>query len=121
MLAILLLAILPHEPDTLVERVDVIELNHVYCPLTGRETLAQIIYWRWHDEHSTHHVAAWRLLQRMARVRRHDSEWIETREDGEVRREIHAKQFRETWSLHDPELFDRVALPIELRRGLRTH
>jgi hypothetical protein len=46
MLALLLLAALPHEPSTIQDRVDLIELNHVHCPQTGRETLTQVIYWR---------------------------------------------------------------------------
>jgi len=120
-LLLLLLSILPHEPDTLVDRVEIIELNHVHCPQTGRETLVQMIYWRWHKEQSTHRVAAWRIVQGVARIRRIDGEWIETREEGYYRREIHARQFRETWSFEDPELLDRRLLPVELRQGLRAY
>jgi hypothetical protein len=119
-LLLLLLSILPHEPDTLVDRVEILELSHVHCPLTGREPLTQMIYWRWHEEQSTHRVAAWRLVQGFARIRRRDGEWIETREDGQVRREIHARQFRETWTFEDPELLDRRFVSQEMRRGLKA-
>lgn len=120
LLALLLLSILPRDPDTLVDRVEIIELNHVHCQQTGRETLSQVLYWRWHVEQSTHRVAAWRMATGVSRVRRHGDGWIETREDGSIRREIHARQFRETWSFEDPELADRRLLPVEMRRGLRA-
>jgi hypothetical protein len=121
MLALLLLATLPHSPATLTDRVDRIELNHVQCPQTGRETLTQVIYWRWHECDQTHHVTAWRMVDRRPSLLRRDGrEWVETWEDGPVRREIRAAQFRETWTLHDPEVEDRATVSPEMRRGLNA-
>ena len=116
---LLLLAALPHEPPRVVDRVDVVEVNHTQCPQTGREVLCQVIYWRWHPADCTHHVAAWRMAKPSDRFRRDGREWIEAREDGPIRREIRAVQFRETWTFEDPELLDREAFSKDLRRGLR--
>ena len=117
---LLLLAVLPHEPPRVVDRVDVIEVNHTQCPQTGREVLCQVIYWRWHPADCTHHVAAWRMVSaRPARFSRDGREWIETREDGPIRREIRAPFLRETWTFEDPEIADRVHVSADMRRGLR--
>lgn len=119
-LLLVLLAEIPREPETLVDHVDRIELNHVQSIWDGSETLCQVIYWRWSVEDRCYHVAAWRTsTSATARFKRDGREWVETREDGLVRREIRSPQFRETWTLHDPELEDRKTYPPELRRGLR--
>ena len=118
-LLFVLTAILPHEPPTVREQVDLLELNHVQCPQTGRETLTQVIYWRWHEGNSRNHVTAWRMAKLPELFGRDGREWTESREDGPVRRIIRAKQFRETWTFHDPEIEDRQLLPADQRRGLR--
>lgn len=122
MLAILLLLIVSiSQETTIVDHVDRLEINHVHCPHTGRELVCQVIYWRWHVEDRRFHVAAWRLsTSATARFKRDGREWVETREDGPVRREIRSPQFRETWTFGDPELEDRKTYPPELRRGLRA-
>jgi hypothetical protein len=120
MLTLLLLSTLPHAPDTLTDRVDRIELNHVQCDQTGEPKLHQVIYWRWNAEHSRYNVTAWRMVdKRPSLIRRHGRGWIETREDGVIRREIHAEQFVETWTFDDPEITDRDQVSPEMRRGLR--
>jgi hypothetical protein len=121
MLALILLATLPHAPDTLTDRVDCIELNHVQCEWTGAVKLNQVIYWRWNAEHSRYNVTAWRMVdKRPSLIRRHGRGWIETREDGVIRREVHAEQFRETWTFEDPEIADRQCVSLEMRRGLKA-
>ncbi len=120
MIILLLLLILPREPETLVDQVDVIEINHLFSRETGEETFSQVIYWRWDAGQSAHRVTAWRpFTGRPAWFRRDRREWIETREDGPTRREIHARQHRETWTFEDPELLDRAFVSPEMRRGLR--
>lgn len=122
MLALLLALTADISRETiLADRVARIEINHVMCPWTGRELVAQVIYWRWHADVSRHHVAAWRdARQSVARFRRTDRGWVETREDGSVRREIHATELRETWSVDDPEREDVELLAPNLRRGLKS-
>jgi len=119
-LALLAFAVLPHAPRVIVDRVDRIDLNHVQCPLTGAETIYQVIYWRWDSARSCYVVGAWRLAdQPSARFKRVNRGWVETREDGPVRREIHAEQLRETRTFVDPEFEDRAVLPAAMRHGLR--
>lgn len=122
MLVLILLGILPHSPDVVFDRVDRIELNNVQCEWTGDVKLRQVIYWRWNSEHSRFNVTAWRMVdsKRPAIFRRDGRTWVETREDGLFRREIHAEQFRETWTFHDPEVADREQVGTEQRRGLRV-
>ena len=119
-IALLLCAGVPHGPRVLVDRVDVIELNHLQCPTTGRVTLVQVIYWRWCEADCQHHVVAWRM-DRPARLRREGREWIETWTDAGVSREVRAPYWRETWTFEDPELVDRESFSKDARRGLRKH
>lgn len=114
-----LLLILPHEPTTIRERVDMLELNHVQCPQTGRETLTQLIYWRWDSTACRYHVTAWRMFRNGDRFGRDGREWVDAREDGPVRRIVTAPFLRETWTFHDPEIEDRSLVPADARRGLR--
>lgn len=121
MLPLILLAILPHAPEVVTDHVDRIELNHVQCEWTGEPKLHQVIYWTWCAEHSRYNVAAWRMVdKRPSLIRRHGRGWVETREDGPIRREIHAEQFRETWTFTDPEIEDRERVSPDMRRGLRA-
>ena len=115
----ILLAILPHEPATITDRVDLIERNHVICLQTGTERLEQVIYWRWDERTNGRRVVAWRMFRGPSRVVRIGDEIRESWEDGPVRREIWARRYVETWTDVDPELIDRERLPVDLRDGLR--
>lgn len=118
--ALLVLSVLLPGDRVLSDRVSVIEINHVQCLWTGKETLCQVIYWRWWTD-DQHHVAEWRTLASCphARFRRDGRGWVETRDDGPVRREIRADSLRETWTTHDPEVADRELLPPGNRLPLR--
>lgn len=104
--------------DVAEDRVDLIELNHLYDEC-GRHVFAQLIYWDYDEEVGGHYIVAWRLLKspRQLPVKR-DGEWVSTWMDGQVLRRITATTYDTTWEQHDPELEQRSVLPKEHRRGL---
>lgn len=118
---LLLLCVPPSAEEVLADRVSVIEINHVQCLWTGKETLVQVIYWRWWTD-DQHHVAEWRTLssQPHARFVRDGRQWVEVRPEGRFRREIRADSLRETWTVYDPEVVDRDSLPTPSRLPLRA-
>lgn len=120
MWAILLaLAILP-APDPIVDRVDLVEVNHFYDE-RGKLVFNQLLFYDWRPFQSEYEVRAWRLLkgrdQRPERDHR-SGEWVTIFHDGGIFREVRAAAIRETWTQHDPELTERDNLPKEKRRGL---
>lgn len=119
MAALLLIVAIDRQP-VVRDEIALIELNHVHCPMTGRELLFQVVYWRWWSD-DTHHVAEWRTVSSYpnARFRRDGRGWVELRDDGAFRREIYATALRETWTMHDPEVADRDVLPPGNRLPLR--
>lgn len=120
LLAALLLVVAIERQPVVRDEIAIIELNHLHCPMTGRELLFQVIYWRWWSD-DTHHVAEWRVMATYpnARFVRDGQGWIERRDEGAFRREVHATSLRETWTLHDPEVEDRTYLPKDQRLPLR--
>jgi hypothetical protein len=117
--ALLLLALQP-VPLVVTDQVDRVEVNHCHDE-EGRRYLSQLIFWRWDAEESRHQVIAWRIARK-------DREWpvIDHRRgvavlwfmDGHTMRRVIASQVRETWTLGDPELFERDVLPADRRREL---
>ncbi len=129
--------------------VDVIEVNHVVGP-RGALVLDQVIFWRWVSRESHYRVVAWRHLRGVREyapkqvevppdgwkplpqwngghatpIRRRDRGgwWVSQWKDEKDRcwREVAAPMFRETWTLHDPEIDDREFLPKDQRKGLRS-
>lgn len=121
LVALAMLAELPHGPPDIVDQVDRIELNHLVCPETATVRLTQVIYWGWRYDLAGSHVVAWRLVrdERPFRIR-HDpagpyERYVEP--DGTYRI-IRARVAHESWTVHDPELTDRELLPQDQRRGL---
>ena len=111
----LLLAILPAS-EPIVDRVDLIEVNHVYDG-RGKHVFDQLIFWDWSEDR--YEVRAWRLLKTKGQwPEKRGQDWVATMTDGERLREIRATIFRETWTQYDPEVWERDRTPKERRRGL---
>lgn len=117
MWAILLaLATLP-APDPLVDRVDLVEINHVY-DAQANPTLVQAIFYDWTN--GRHRVRASRLLDvdindgykiRAGHYPERDQrtgDWVMIFHDGALFREVRANHLRETWTVYDVERAARV-------------
>lgn len=108
------------QSNVIEDRVDLVEINHFYDD-QGRLVFDQLIFYDWCPQTSKYQVRAWRLLKKPTQAPRHDSIrgvhqclWL----DGDVLRRVEAKQLRETWTQHDPELTARKDLPRDQRRQL---
>lgn len=115
------LGAIPTDPAVL-DRVDLVELNHVYDS-SGRPVLDQVIFYQWSHVDARYQVIAWRLLRRPGQIPRRDwnqrvyvSRWFDT----DLLRKVIALQRRETWTTYDPEMAERTIYPIEYRRELAT-
>lgn len=103
---------------SLIDYVDVIELNHVHSE-TGHPYLHQWIFWHWNHAQRRYEVVAWRRVGYEHYYWRGKTlRFIDGVIEGKVEREIRAVSFRETWTFDDPEVADRQVLEIENRRGL---
>lgn len=120
------LATLP-APDPLIDRVDLIEINHVYDG-AGKPIHTQAIFYAWRPHQGRHDVLAWRLLKTddarqplPGQYPERDwrtGEWIMVFTEGHYLREVRAAHFRETWTQYDPEVAERDNLPKQKRTGL---
>ena len=108
----LLLAVVPqsHPDDPIVDCAH-LELNHY-----GRGS-TQLIIWNWHGREL--HVSWWqtwcggKFEPRKVHGKYHL--WIEDYGEHYL---IRALKVSETVTAHDPEVVDRMYLPIEMRKGL---
>lgn len=103
-----------------VDTVSLLETNHFYDE-TGKLLFDQIIFWDWHPTESRYHVRAWRLVKSPQQLPIFDADrqcWKTTWVDGNCLREVRAEQFRESWTMHDPELLARADRPRDERREL---
>jgi hypothetical protein len=114
----LALGIVP-QSTAVVDRVDVIEVNHFYDD-QGRLVFHQVVFYDWCDFAERHQVRAWRLLKSASQfpVRDRRGGYVATWIDGDRLRQVWGGAFRETWTQYDPELVERQALPRECRREL---
>lgn len=102
---------------TLVDYVDIIELNHIvetHFVNGERVHFSQWIFWRWNHTGRRYEVIAWRRAGGPCQWRGTTLRFT----DGETPREIRAISSRETWTLHDPEVADRQVVDTANRRGL---
>jgi len=107
--------------EVVVDRVDLVELNH-YLDEQGKPVLDQLIFYDWSPGDGRYQVRAWRLLKNPTTVPQRDGvdgDFVTRWQDGPLLRKVHASQFRETWTQYDPELVEREFLPKEKRRDLR--
>ena len=121
--AMTVLTTVGHDSLDLVARdqVDLIEVNHFYDEF-GNRILDQVIFYDWSGPDSRFHVRDWRLLKNPGQWPVRDWRngtyrciWY----DGGVMREVEGKDFRETWTQHDPEVTNRKYLPRSCRRALQ--
>jgi hypothetical protein len=101
-----------------VDQVDMIEINHFHDE-HGRLVFDQIIFFDWSVADGRYQVRAWRLLKHPAQIPHRNwanGMYVATWYDGELLRKVSARSLRETWTQHDPELFERDFLPKEQRR-----
>jgi hypothetical protein len=118
-IVLFLQAFLPHD-NTVVDSVEIAELNHVICPTNGNEQGAYWVWWRWQtvDGVSDYYVADWRRVADAPMPRKGVQEFW----DGKTKRNrrIESKVFSETWTYYDRETEDRKRLPEYRRQKLYT-
>jgi hypothetical protein len=119
--ALLVLAAYHPQEKALVDRVDLVELNHLYDE-RGQHLLDQLIFYDWSRHQARYEVRTWRKLTspsqiplRSWRDQRYHIRWY----DGPAQRHVLATSFRETWTQYDPELEAREQLPVDRRKPLR--
>lgn len=103
-----------------VDRVDLIEVNHLYDQ-QGRHVIDQLIFYDWDSAARRFQVRAWRLLQSDEQHPRKSwakEDFVTTWRDQNIIRRVHAVQIRETWTTHDPEVREREMYPMEQRLDL---
>ena len=112
--------VLPYESAT-VDRVDLVEVNHVHCHETARPICVQLIFWDWAPTKGRYQVIAWRLAKGADSLPVKDWRgrcWVATWTEGDTLRQVRADVYRETWTQADIEREERREFPKELRRGL---
>jgi hypothetical protein len=111
--------------QSLVERADLIELNHFYDDL-GRHVYDQVIFYEWAPDSKAFQVRAWCLVDpkdcpncRPWRTH-HDDVWHVRwfDKDNRMVRQIDSDHFRETWTQVDPERANKKKLDEKLRTAL---
>ncbi len=104
------------------DRVDLIEVNHFYDG-RGNHVLDQVIFYDWSAPEGRFHVCDWRLLKCASQWPYRDwshGGYVVLWRDGSVLRRVRARDYRETWTQHDPETGNRRYLPRSARRELRS-
>jgi hypothetical protein len=104
----------------LVDRVDLIELNHYYDE-HGRHVFDQTIYYDWCPIQGRYNVRTWRLVKTPSQLPwrdAHSGRYTAIWHDGGVVRKVTADFMRETWTQYDPELVEQEYLPKDMRRDL---
>lgn len=116
----LLAAVVFHLPFA-DDRIELLELNHVYDSC-GHLVLSQYIGWDF-DDKGDYRCQWWRFQKRFNRPYRDYARggWVMTGTDadeGVAPRRVRAKVFTESWSFVDHELEHRNVFPQSKRRGL---
>lgn len=109
----------PH-PGVIIDRVDMIEINH-FCDDQGRAILHQLIFYDWSEEAGRYQVRDWLPLRKTYQHPRRDwgtgtysALWY----DKGNKRIVQSETLRESWTPYDPELTERNYLAPEDRLGL---
>jgi len=111
------------QPSTVVQRADLIELNHCHDEF-GRHCYDQVVFYEWSPDYRRYHVVAWCLvdngLWRMPTLDRHKQQYLVRWHDRETGRprEIWSPLFRETWSNSDPERANKKLMDEKYRVAL---
>lgn len=103
--------------DAAIDRVDLIEVNHLY-DTQGRHVIDQLIFWDWDKDRFS--VRAWRLVKddNCLPLRDRNGDYVCYWRDMQTLRKVSAPRKRETWTMYDPEVLDREYKPIESRLDL---
>ena len=121
MLLLLLLISVIKEPYP-VERVDLLEVNHVYDE-RGCYLFDQLIIYDWNFCTDRYQVRTWRKITKKTPLMfpiRCEGEYVSRWYDGSgVSRYLRALSFRETWTRYDPEIEARDIVRVELRTPLK--
>ena len=101
-------------------RVDVCELNHILSNDGDSIRMSQIILWRWVNilPSPTHRVTEYEVVTDKyvsAELLGDGTYRIAWRSRRGIVREVYARTFRETVTLHDPEVQDRRVMRIKRR------
>lgn len=110
---------------TIVDKVDVIELNHRYDD-EERHCYDQYIMWEWSPDYKRYHVVAWTLDEQKSNNLRkvtkdhNTGKYVLTYVDSQtgLSRKIYAPIYKETSSSSDPERENKEIFPEKYRRGL---
>lgn len=109
--------------NCLVQKVDLIELNHRYDD-QGRHCYDQVIFYEWSPDYRRYHVVAWCLvdngLSRLPAFDHHKERYVVSwfdRDSGR-QRTIWAPIYRETWSDWDPERANKQLMDEKYRVSL---
>lgn len=130
LLATALLGYHPYREVVVEVHVDLIEVDSVYR-LTETEIIwsfTQVIFWVWRPETlgvgesgqcNAYRVLDWRMITASGQARRGRQGGVEClwTEDAAIYRVTAPKVLR-SWTNYDPEVRDRLAWPVYLRRGL---
>lgn len=104
----------------LVDRVDIIELNHVYSVSEDKydERLVQLIFYNV-SKSGAYEIVGWRMWNKAGSPLPYKDRGLYCLDffDGEKLRRIEARAFIRTKSNYDPEIDGRGALPVHKRRG----
>lgn len=88
-----------------------VEINH-RMDADGKQCFVQAIAWDWFGSESTWHAQGWVMVDDWRR----DSDGVTIWTGSGERIKVHCKFFRETWTVHDPEVEDRNKFPCKYRR-----
>ena len=118
-LAVVALIAMPPLDGAVEDRVDVLEVNHVYDE-NANLVLSQLIGWDWSERDAAFRVRFWRLYRQQMQPQRqwHSGEWMSVFNDGDSLRRIRAQTLWTRWLQYDIELQDRHYLPQDRRRPL---
>jgi hypothetical protein len=104
------------------DRVDLIEVNHVY-DAKGEHVFDQTIFYEWSRQQGRYQVRAWRLLKADSQIPVRNwsrGDFQAVWKDGSVFRRVRAPIVQESWTQYDPELLERENLPRDRRRELTS-
>ena len=139
LILLLLIGLNPHqgtleENTVLVQRVDSVEINHVYDN-NGRRVLVQLLGRNWHkfdrpryksyffflpykEKTGQHYVEFWVLKKDQIQINKSGNLWTFTFFEKGALRQIKAPYMYKTWTQYDREMDERNTFRIQERKGL---
>jgi hypothetical protein len=90
---------------------DLAEVNH-YHDQAGRHHFTQLIAWDWSPDFTRFDAQSWLMVESYER----DIRSVVVISTSGERIELFSKNYRETWTKHDPERENAKVFPINFRR-----